>query len=440
MPERFPFTSAVTHVRRIFGRLARTPVAVLMAIAIAVGVAACTEDFTGGDACPSLCPSKPLAFRDTIIDAVTIDSTLPGFPELGLSSALLLATRGDTLVTRGVIRFDVLPTSYLPNKGTTSESITAVDSVVLTLALDTAGALGTTAVTVEAFDVDTTKNDSSSVVVKSLFRADRKLGSVSVVPKAAGDTLRIPLSKTVLAAKIASGSRLRVGLRITGGNGQLRILAFRSGVGLPYVRFDPSTDTTYVPLTFRPTTTFDVATTDVNLAYQVYSLVDKGSPPPEATTLIVGGYPAYRSYLRFALPRFISDSSTIVRAEVIITQRPSKFGNVSDSVGVLPMVPTTTSAVTDLRRILDLSADGGFAALDSTRLVPRDSGQRALNILALARSWRSLPTDVPRAVAFRISDEGAQPAELRFFNSKAAAGLRPRLRITYQPRSESAIP
>ena len=123
MPERFPFTSAVTHVRRILGRLARTPVAVLMAIAIAVGVAACTEDFKGGDACPSLCPSKPLAFRDTIIDAVTIDSTLPGFPELGLSSALLLATRGDTLVTRGVIRFDVLPTSYLPNKGTTSESI-----------------------------------------------------------------------------------------------------------------------------------------------------------------------------------------------------------------------------------------------------------------------------------------------------------------------------
>ena len=44
------------------------------------------------------------------------------------------------------------------------------------------------------------------------------------------------------------------------------------------------------------------ATSDVQLAYQVYGIVDLGSRAPDATTLIVGGYPAYRSYLRFALP------------------------------------------------------------------------------------------------------------------------------------------
>lgn len=427
------------NVRNSLERLVRTPALVLVAIAVAVGVAACTESFAGGDACPSLCPSKPLAFRDTVIDAVIVDTAVAGYPALGLSSALLLANRGDTLVTRGVIRFDVLPTSFLPNKGTTTESISTVDSVMLVIPLDTTARLGNAPVTIEAFDVDTTANDSSSVVLKTLFRSDRFLGSVTLTPSTQSDTLRVPLSKIVLAKKIAAGARLRVGLRMVG-QGQLRLLAFSSGAGLPYVRFDPSTDTTYAPLTFSPTTSMENATTDVNLAYQVYAIVDKGSPAADATTLVIGGYPAYRTYMRFLLPTSISDSSTIVRAEVLLTQQPSKFGSVADTISVLPMVPTTTTAISDLRRILDLSADGAFAALDSTRLVPRDSGQRALNVLQLARSWKALPADVPRAVAFRINREGSQPSELRFFSSKAAASLRPKLRITYQPKSESAIP
>jgi hypothetical protein len=81
-----------------------------------------------------------------------------------------------------------------------------------------------------------------------------------------------------------------------------------------------------------------------------------------------------------------------------------------------------------------------FAALDSSRLVPKDSGLKVINVLTLARGWKSLPADVPRAVAFSIGLEGSQPSELRFFSSKASAALRPRLRLTYQPRNESAIP
>jgi hypothetical protein len=429
MPERFPVMT--TKFFRV---------ATLLAAVTLAGVAACTETFAGGDACPSLCPAKPSAFKDTTIDAVVLDTTLSGFPSLGLSSTMLLANRPDTLVTRSVLRFDVLPTSFLPDKGSTSSSITTVDSVVLVVPLDSTGRRGSGPVTIEAFDVDTAVSDSSNVVVRSLFRADRLIGTTTVTPNTVADTLRIPLSKTVMAAKIAAAAHLRVGLRMKDGAGQLRIISFSGGAGAPYVRFDPNTDTTYSPLTVAPTTSLDLATTDVNLAYTVYALVDKGSPVPDAQTLIVGGYPAYRSYFRFNVPKLITDSSTIVRAEVLLTQRPSRFANISDTVSILPVVPTSTSAVTDIRRILDLSAEGTFAALDSTRLVPKDSGQKALNVLALARSWRALPTDVPRAVAFRISIEGAQPAEFRFFSSEAAVSLRPKLRITYLPRTESAIP
>ncbi len=439
MINRWQLLQTATRAQGSLG-VQRSRLTLVLATLLLTGVAACTETFSGGDACPSLCPSKPTAFKDTTVEAVILDTTLGGYPELGLSPTLLLANRPDTLVTRGVLRFDVLPTSYIPNRTGTSEGITAVDSVTLVLPLDTTGRKGSVPVTIQAYDVDTTQNDSSRTVVQSLFRPDRLIGSTVITPSLQGDSLRIPILKSVMAAKIAANSRLRVGLRISGGSGQLRIIAFSQGAAAPYLRFDPSTDTTYAPIPVSPSTSIALATSDVNLAYLVYGLVDRGSIAPDASTLVVGGFPAYRTYLRFSLPKAISDSSTIVRAEVLLTQRPSRFASVEDTVTLLPLIPTSTTAVSDMRRILDLAADGVFAALDSARLVPRDSGVRAINVLSLARSWGALPANVPRAIAFRISLEGAQPAELRFFSSEASPALRPRLRITYLPRSETAIP
>ncbi|MDQ8161779.1 MAG: hypothetical protein P3C10_04250 [Gemmatimonadota bacterium] len=431
MPERVRFTS--------WPRL-RGPLALCGLVLAAVTAAACTESLDGGAACPSLCPSKVESFRDTIVDAVVLDTSLGGYPALGLSPFLLIANRPDTVVTSGVIRFDVLPAVFSPNNGATVDSITVVDSVFLRFPLDSTGRRGNVPVTLEVFDVDTTASDSVTAVVRSLFRPDRRIGSLEFTPSAIGDSIRIPFSKTVLAAKIAAKGRLRLGVRIRGGAGQLRAVSFVNGVGAPTVVFDPSTDTTYAPQQISPSTIVPNATADVELAYAVYSISDLASPPPDASTLVVGGYPAYRSYLRFNVPARISDSSTIVRAEVLLTQRPSAFGDARDSATMLALVPTTTELVSDLRRILDLAASGSFAGVDSTRMLPSASGVRTVNVLALARNWRTLPTNVPRALAFKIGFEGAQPAELRFYSSKAAASLRPRLRITYLPRSEFALP
>ncbi len=431
MPERVRFPSWPRF---------RGPLLLCGLVLAAVTAAACTESLDGGAACPSLCPSKAESFRDTIVDAVVLDSSLGGFPTLGLSPFILIANRPDTVVTSAVIRFDALPTVFSANRGTTVDSIRAVDSVFLRFPLDSTGRRGTTPVTLEVFDVDTTASDSVSSVVRSLFRPDRQIGSLLFTPSAIGDSIRIPLSKTVLAAKIAAKGRLRLGVRIRGGSGQLRAVAFVGGSGAPSVVFDPSTDTTYAPQQISPSTIVPNSTSDLELAYSVYMISDLASPPPGSNTLVVGGFPAYRSYLRFNVPSRITDSSTIVRAEVLLTQQSSAFGNAADSVGLFALIPTTTSLVTDLRRILDLAAAGSFAGVDSTALLPSAAGVRVVNVLTLARTWRTLPANVPRAIAFRIGLEGAQPAELRFFSSEAPAALRPRLRITYLPRSEFVLP
>ena len=410
-------------------------------VAVAVSAAAgCTESFDGGAACPALCPAPDSDFRDTIIEAVSLDSAVGGFPTLGLSATLLLANRPDTLVTRGVLRFDALTSDYLPNNGTVSDSIRAIDSVFLRLPLDSTGRRGTTPVTLSVFDVDTTQSDSVNAVVRSLFRPDRLLGSVTFTPASTGDSLRVPLSRSAVLAKVMARGRLRVGLQFTAGSGQVRVVAFSGGNGAPTLTYDASADTVFKPIIVSTTTSIAGLPSDATLAYQVYSLLDRGSPSPDATTLAVGGFPAYRSYLRFAIPSNLTDSGTIVRAELLLTQRPSTFANAADSVDLVPLIPTTTDVVTDVRRILELSAEGIFAALDSTKLVPRDSGLRVLNVLSLVRSWRGLAVNQPRAVAFRISREGAQPAELRFYSREAAPSLRPRLRLTYLPRTQVALP
>jgi hypothetical protein len=413
------------------------PLVVAAAVSLAAG---CTESFDGGAACPALCPTTQTQFRDTILDAVSLDSAVGGFPTFGLSATLLLANRPDTLVTRGVFRFDALTSDYLPNGGTASDSIRAIDSLYLRLPLDSSGRRGTTPVTLSVFDVDTTERDTVSAVVRSLFRPDRLLGSLTFTPASTGDSLRVPLSRAAVLAKVRARTRLRVGVQITSGTGQIRIIAFSGGTGAPTLTYDASADTLYRPIIVFPATTIAGLPSDATLGYQVYSLLDRGSPAPDASTLVVGGLPAYRSYLRFAVPSGLTDSGTIVRAELLLTQRPSTFANSADSVHLVPLIPTTTDVVTDVRRILELSAEGIFAALDSTRLVPRDSGVRVLNVLSLVRSWTGLAANQPRALAFRISREGAQPAELRFYSREAAPSLRPRLRITYLPRTQVALP
>ena len=434
-------TERFFSILRLFRRF--NPALVLLAsIALAAGVAGCTEKLEGGLACPTLCPTQSNDFRDTTIDAVVLDTTLGGFPTLGLSSTMLIANRKDTVETIGIIRFDLLPTTYAPNAGTTSDTISAIDSVFLRVVVDSTGGKGLTQVDLQAYDVDTTNIASpSAALLLSLLRPDRLIGKLSITPAAARDTLRIPILKSVVLAKIRNTSPLRIGLRINGlVSGQIRIIAITAGVPQPILSLDPSTDSIYAPIRTAPVTVLTGASGDVVLANTIYTLTKKASAEAGAQTLTVGGWPSHRSYLRFSVPSYIIDSSTVVRAELLLTQRPSPGVDRTDSIAIVPLISTATSLVTDIRRAIDLSAEGIFNGLDSLRIVPGDSGTRKLNVLTLVRSWSILPANIARAIVLRSSHEGAEPAEVRFFSSEAPVAFRPKLRITYLPRVDRAVP
>jgi hypothetical protein len=72
---------------------------------------------------------------------------------------------------------------------------------------------------------------------------------------------------------------------------------------------------------------------------------------------------------------------------------------------------------------------------------PAASAQRSFDIATVVRFWRSETAErVPQAIVLRSTLEGISPAEAQFYSMEAAPALRPRLQITYLPRSEFGIP
>lgn len=424
------------------GRWASRVFAPLLLLAVAI-TSACTEEFEGGAGCPVLCPTPQAPFRDTVIDAVRFDTTLGPYPVLGVSSAALLTTRGDTLETNVIVRFDQLPDTYSPNGTTVTAGITTVDSTFLRFFVDTLGTRASGPYTIEVFDVDTAASDSVAAVVRSLFRADRKVGELRIDSARRIDSLRIPVSNQLLQARIAERSRVRLGVRIApGANAQLRLGALIAGQAAPRLTFDPASDTLYRPLDITPSTVLPGAERDdvLRLSYTVYTLAARGALPRIAGTMRVGGFPAQRPYLRIDLPSSIIDSSTIVRAELVLTQAPSGGADRGDTIAVQPMVGIARQGITDPYFATALAVDGRLAGVAPLGLVPRDSGQRVFNIVTLVRGWRALDRDVPRFIALRIGNEGATGANVLFYDRTAPLAVRPRLRITYLPRTEITLP
>ena len=438
MPERF---AALLRGRARWQSLSRLPL--LAALFVLSGAAACSESIEGGAACPSLCPTRDTEFRDTIIDAVVLDTSLGAFPSGGLNGLLLLANRGDTVQTSAVVRYDQIAPTFRPNNTGDAVPITQIDSAWIRLALDTTGNRGTQPVRIDAFDVDTTESDSVTSVVQSLFRPDRLLGSVTIVPSTVGDSLRVPLDAQKVLNKIRNGGRMRVGLRMET-QGQIRIVAFALGSGAALLSFDPggAGDTLTTPVAILPFTALANSTQELQLAYSVYAIVDRASPAAGQGLLQVGGYPSARSYLRFELPRRFVDSSTIVRAELLVTQVATPHARATDSLFVETLIPTSSSIVTDIRRILDFSVPSAFVGIDSTKFKPAEVGVKSINVLGIVRNWRLLSAEIPRAIGLRVAQEGAEPTDVRFYSTEGAPtpAQRPRLRITYLPRTEFALP
>jgi hypothetical protein len=205
------------------------------------------------------------------------------------------------------------------------------------------------------------------------------------------------------------------------------------------VRFRPSADTSVNIVELTP---FSKTPAEAFLAadYADYLVVATPPPDPPSDVIRVGGLPGRRAYMRFNIPSRILDSSNVVRATLLLTQRPNRFSpEPNDSVAIEPFAVIAGSGITDLSRaLLFLIATPGT---DSVRLVAADSGVRTFELVRLVKLWAATTaTKTPRALSLHSSLEGLSGRQIDFYSLEAPPEVRPRLRITYLPRTAGGLP
>jgi hypothetical protein len=400
-------------------------------------ISSCSENLDSSGVCDVLCPSIGGSVKTVIIDAVVVDTTVQSLSGLGTEPALLLANRGDTLDTRVVIRFDSLPQKFLP-KGDTSQDIKSVDSAYILLRLDTLHIKGSDVVTIEAYDVDTTANDTSTADVLALFRPDRFISSQTFVRSQLVDSLKYYIDNATILSKLQNGQRLRIGLRATGLSSSQLVFASTEGGLSPVMFFRATPDTATAPLTVIP---FSKTPANESLVAQHltdYTIIAKGPPEAPPTVLAVGGLPPRRVYVRFDIPSMIIDSSTVVRATLLLNQIPNNSLDPGDTIRVVPQVVLAGTAVIDPSKASQII---GNISADTLKITPGHAGNVDVELANAFTLWRTQkPDTLPRAIVLKSAVEGTSPIEMRFSSSEDISTLRPRLRISYTTRAPLGLP
>lgn len=423
-------------------RLLRAPALVVLGLAVLAG--ACTERLENGAACPALCPGQELIVLDTTLTpAIVLDTTLGPYPFQGYESPMLLAKRGSALDTRIIVRFDTLVRDYAPSNDTL-RPVRTVDSASVMIRLIKTGLAVPSTFYLDMYDVrDSTAIDTIPAQLLPHFVPSRLLGTLQIDSADFVDSasVRIPIDTAVLMAAIREpllGMRVGIAIRSASDVAFWVTTADDPGNG-PRLKFRPvsatpgGADSTAIAFTITPTSQTPTRPLFANADYIDYLLVANAPNLRAANRFSIGGVPGLRTYLRFDLPLWLTDSSFVVRAQLEFTQDPIYGLDQGDSIVVFPQLVLAGNLVTELSRAATLLAPAGFFVTDSIRRAPADSGSVAIEINGLIRNWVSTNgvRPLPSAIVLRSAREGYSAVGLRFFGLGAAPGLRPRIRVSY---------
>jgi hypothetical protein len=417
-------------------------------IAGVVAVASCDQNLESGAACPALCPGSAEPVRDTEFFAVTLDTSVPGFPAIGTEPRLLIATLGDTFDARGIIRWDSLSTTYFAKAGGDSV-IRSVDSARISLRVARFDTLDTDSVTFEAYDVDVAGDDTAAATLVPAFVPSNLLGSKTVVFADSAfrkdSTIVIPIDTAKLLAKITADSvngppRLRVGIRVTADSAaQAQILTTNASSALGAVlSYLPSATPGETRINIFPRSKTPDTDAQLRADFADFQIVAVAPPPPASDVLRVGGVPGWRAYLQFSIPPRIIDSSSVVRASLVLHQHSNvALPEPAETLYVSPWAMTASSLVDDVNRLLTFLASPG----DSAAFTPGGSVVDTMEIINFVRPWRgsdSLRT--PRSIALSAPLVNARAGAVEFYSNEAPDSLRPRLRLSYIPQTRRGLP
>lgn len=417
-------------------------------------VAGCQENLSGGAACPSLCPDT-LALRDTVLlgrEVLDTDATLLGLPPLGTEGQVLLADYvrgGQRLHTVGVLRFDSLQRVFADTDTTKPPRLfTRVDSAGLVLQVINADSVVDTALvkgdTVHflVYDVDTPGSDFDTAAVHARF-SSTPIASRAVPRDSVKGSIRIPIDSGFVAPHVRSGTRIRLGVAVQSDKDvQVRIGSSEGGSSST-LRYFGFVDTTKLSAIVSVNTRASAGPTVSSLAD--YTLPLEGSPPPPAGIIAAGGIPSSRIFLRFDLPAVLVDSSTtVVRANLELHQFGNTLFESADSLSLLTRVVRAKPDLSDITKASLLAVDPTALGVRVPAITASPATTRldTIPMVGLMLAWKHEgPAAAQRAIILQSSRESLDPRQYYFYSTSAAEdSLRPRLRISYIPRSGFGLP
>ncbi len=385
----------------------------LATVALVTALSACTEKLTTPGNCPALCPGGDVDIRDTVLTAVPSgDSSFTGFQGRSDPVALLLSDGGPYGQSRAVIRFARRGDSVLVRD--TLRTFT-VDSVALGVVLQrrdsTVGG-----VVLELYRLPRSIDSLSSVAaIDAEMTPASLLAEIPIADSDRSGELRVRLTPEAVAKLAfipADSTKLQIGLRIrSNGGAAIQVGALNSGSSTPLF-------TTYVTANVADTTVRKQLLSrapDLN-----FTARDDFGPAP-ANLLEVGGFPASRTFIRFALPPFLRDSATILRATLELTLSAP-----------LVAIPGDTARLDARAVLVDFGAKSPvvFDRVVSTLLTRNTASVVQVDMVGLVQLWQGT-NPLPSIVRLSILQEGATFIAPLFESTRQ--GTPPRLRITYRP-------
>lgn len=443
------------------------PIAVLVTIiGAALTAAACSEHLNGGAACPALCPGQNLQVNDTTfrIDHLVpvYDTTIASFPLLGEEQTLLLANIPRRADVRGIMRFDSLSIAYSHTVGSTtvtSYPTVAHDALVwFTINRHSVGTTrGSDQIQFYIYDVDTTA-DTAVTVLASMFNPAHVLGwSKRYLASALRDTLNnggadtsiivVHLDTAKILAKAQGDRKLRLGIIALVPNSPTDGVRLTINTApAPFVRYygslDSLKDTTYFRLSSNFQSVTPVNDTALAVRLQHYPLIVRGAIQDSMDALNIGGIPARRVFLRFALPPRIIDTANVIRATLLLHPRAQPFQLPGDTVVIYPWPVVSSNKVMTPAEATNFIVSSSLYGLDSVKAVPSANSVVAFDFVNAVKNWQNVSDTInTRSLVLRILPEGGTPLETSFWSSFAPdTALRPHIRLQYVKRSAFGVP
>ena len=398
--------------------------------------AACVERVSAPGNCPSFCPSGQIELVDTVLTSIiSRDSAFRGYATALHAPLLLAADLPGFVDGRAFFRINGYG-QRLVLTSTDTGTILGADSARLQLYLarrDTAAhnlsiAFYRLPITI---DSATTFADLAGPFTDSLVRRvniDTLLARPGRKDTITGDSAVVDTLHHVVVLQLKFDSAaaryigtdsgtVAYGIRVSADSLASIAITKSSLAWQWYLRVDSAG----TPVARKPG----------SLGAPFASFVSDPPPPPLDSTLVVGGVPATRSILRVAFPRFIRDSSQIIRGTLTLVPAAPVRGAPSDS-----FVVEAHTVYTDVGAKSPIILDATRTDTAVIHVGRRDSVQ--IEVTNLLQFWA---TDTTRAttLVLRARQEGASFSDIRFYPSSAQA-FRPALQITFVRRFPFGAP